>query len=149
MISGKGGLSFTFAEGRDLAPLLLRGYSGEKRRGDRTRRRSKREREGGGERQKKEKDGRIAYRFKNPQKGREGGRDWNILKDAFRLNAADEIVSCQGKGRGEQNGKTERDGKNENPREEEKCSREESLENKKKKIITEPVKTYNLSHLHY
>lgn len=29
-----------------------------------------------------------------------------------------------------------------------KCSREESLENKKKKM-TEPVKTYNFSHLHY
>lgn len=73
---------------------------------------------GGGEETEKREGRKNSVPVQKPTKregGREGGekrggegRDWNILKDAFRLNAADEIVSCQGRREGEANGARKR-----------------------------------------
>lgn len=85
---------------------------------DRARRRPKREEGGGGGEETEKREGRKnSVPVQKPTKregGRGGekrggeGRDWNILKDAFRLNAADEIVSCQGRREGEANGARKR-----------------------------------------
>lgn len=81
MISGKGAKFYIGREEGFFVPLRpsLLGTAVEKRGEveDRAGRRSKREGKGegggrGGKRQKKEKDGRIAYRFKNPQRGGRG-----------------------------------------------------------------------------
>lgn len=72
---------------------------------------------GGGEETEKREGRKNSVPVQKPTKregGRGGekrggeGRDWNILKDAFRLNAADEIVSCQGRREGEANGARKR-----------------------------------------
>lgn len=68
---------------------------------------------GGGEETEKREGRKNSVPVQKPTKregGRGGekrggeGRDWNILKDAFRLNAADEIVSCQGRREGGREG---------------------------------------------